>query len=737
MPHFTLSAQKPAEQIGRSSRRHTERGVPAPDNALFINSVASRDHAELFINPESNALSLKLRDHASMHGTFVDGQKLLGMKPIELKGGERIKIGNDIENGEEVHKALSFVVTFRWMNEKRLSFIDLSSPPGSPIKPARRSARYVVPEAETSDEEPDEVEVVMENATQNPETVPVGRSARSKSSVQAILNPSEGPESSRHEGSQANTCQIHDGMPPHSAHAPDNKKSPFVNAPMTSEAPETSLYGDVQNLPAVINHADLNSEKIGASDNTDAYHASEERTEDALVRPSKETEESSDLDDADCESSFEEDYNFTPEPSDEEYESESSSDLLNSESRKSEQPKQPVPASSCELTNNTAPSRRPESPKPVLESPHPLKPTQMGPSRFSNPDITAWKATGPRPNSTAQQCYSYYSQPHAFYPVHGLAGPWASPRPPPPPPPISSNNPMISGTHGIGTEYFQRPASLPFSCLAPTENRRGYAQYPEADADAQTYCSKVASAGSDLSRMSIPNIISDGNDKSANADPMCGSKRKSDMMSSDDTAPKETPNTSRLSKTDNTQGNDLDLCLTQGFLSRERPAIFDGSPKRSPDMKKLSAPAIPKNVAIDKANEDKASKTMDQALKPASKPDAHLSQLMKQMTKTAEDGKPEPAPVTVTSSSAPAPQKTQAAQPQTTENEGPPAKKVCCTKLSTKPAKAPLPAAGRPDRVRARRQNYKSAAATFVGGVLVGSVGLMGTLLAMPESWFS
>ena len=35
-----------------------------------------------------------------MHGTFVDGQKLHDMSPMELKGGERIKIGNDIENAE-------------------------------------------------------------------------------------------------------------------------------------------------------------------------------------------------------------------------------------------------------------------------------------------------------------------------------------------------------------------------------------------------------------------------------------------------------------------------------------------------------------------------------------------------------------------------------------------------------------------------------------------------------------
>ena len=189
-------------------------------------------------------------------------------------------------------------------------------------------------------------------------------------------------------------------------------------------------------------------------------------------------------------------------------------------------------------------------------------------------------------------------------------------------------------------------------------------------------------------------------------------------------------------KTDDTCGSDLDLCLTQGFLSQEKPSLFDGSPKQTPDLKKLSAPAIPKNVAIDNTNSDSIAKSFDPALKPALKPAAHLSQLMEQMSQLAGNSKREEAPVPVTAQSAPRSENIQAAPAQATDHEEPSAKRRCFTKPSTKPGKAPLPAADRSDRVRACQQNYKSAAATFAGGVVIGSVGLMGALLAIPESWF-
>ena len=428
-------------------------------------------------------------------------------------------------------------------NFRRPSFVDLSSPPGSPGTSSHRSARYVVPEVETSDEEPEEVQVILEKAIHKGETVPVGHSARSNPSVQAILNLDEGPGSGQHEGSQANPCKIDEGVPPQSAHAPENSKT-IVNATIASKVPESSRHEDGKHLPGATNNAEFNAEKTG--DESDVCRSSEGRSWNYPMQSLNQPEELSEPNDAGDDSSSEEDYNLidytsTFDPSDEEYESESASDRPNPNMRKSDQLQQPVAANSCESANNTAPSKRPHPPSPLLQSPCPSKRAPDIPVEMANLD-SAWKVPSPIPTSTAKHCYSLYNQPHAFYPVHGLSGPWASARlpvPPPPPPQMSPNDLMISGTHDMGSEFVSRPAPLPFSCAAPVDNRKGHAQHFNDQAEADTTFSKGASAGPDLSRMSIPNIISGGGDKVSKANAVCGSKRKFDLISSDDKATKE------------------------------------------------------------------------------------------------------------------------------------------------------------------------------------------------------
>jgi pSer/pThr/pTyr-binding forkhead associated (FHA) protein len=94
--------------IGRSSR--SKNIVPASDNLLFDCPVVSRFHAELRYSPwQAPDQQVTITDTASLHGTMVNGQRLVPYNEFALKMGDVIKFGERVSRGEGTHLPHHFI----------------------------------------------------------------------------------------------------------------------------------------------------------------------------------------------------------------------------------------------------------------------------------------------------------------------------------------------------------------------------------------------------------------------------------------------------------------------------------------------------------------------------------------------------------------------------------------------------------------------------------------------------
>ncbi|KAM0706028.1 hypothetical protein Q7P35_007388 [Cladosporium inversicolor] len=89
--------------VGRSSRSEAKNLSATPDNALFDCPVISRRHAELELKvnkwtEEKHVVYIK--DTGSMHGTCVNGVKLVPTRPFHLKEGDTIRLGESINRAD-------------------------------------------------------------------------------------------------------------------------------------------------------------------------------------------------------------------------------------------------------------------------------------------------------------------------------------------------------------------------------------------------------------------------------------------------------------------------------------------------------------------------------------------------------------------------------------------------------------------------------------------------------------
>ena len=89
--------------IGRSSRSEAKNLSATPDNALFDCPVISRRHAELELKVNKwteEKHTVFIKDTGSMHGTSVNGQKLVPTRPFQLKEGDTIRLGESVNRAD-------------------------------------------------------------------------------------------------------------------------------------------------------------------------------------------------------------------------------------------------------------------------------------------------------------------------------------------------------------------------------------------------------------------------------------------------------------------------------------------------------------------------------------------------------------------------------------------------------------------------------------------------------------
>ena len=107
--------------VGRSSRSEAKNLSATPDNALFDCPVISRRHAELELKVNKwteEKHTVFIKDTGSMHGTSVNGQKLVPTRPFQLKEGDTIRLG------ESVNRADSECIQARISSSRANAMID-------------------------------------------------------------------------------------------------------------------------------------------------------------------------------------------------------------------------------------------------------------------------------------------------------------------------------------------------------------------------------------------------------------------------------------------------------------------------------------------------------------------------------------------------------------------------------------------------------------------------------------
>lgn len=89
--------------VGRSSRSEVKNLSATTENGLFDCPVISRRHAELELKLNKwteDGFQVSITDTGSMHGTLVNGQKLVPERPFQLREGDSIRLGESVNRAE-------------------------------------------------------------------------------------------------------------------------------------------------------------------------------------------------------------------------------------------------------------------------------------------------------------------------------------------------------------------------------------------------------------------------------------------------------------------------------------------------------------------------------------------------------------------------------------------------------------------------------------------------------------
>ncbi|KAI7505799.1 hypothetical protein KC367_g369 [Hortaea werneckii] len=96
--------------IGRASRSEIKNLQASPTNALFDCPVVSRAHAVIHFHPTRDYdEQVTITDLKSMHGTAVNGQRLLSHAPHILRSGDTIKLGDRVVRGPDHHDGIQII----------------------------------------------------------------------------------------------------------------------------------------------------------------------------------------------------------------------------------------------------------------------------------------------------------------------------------------------------------------------------------------------------------------------------------------------------------------------------------------------------------------------------------------------------------------------------------------------------------------------------------------------------
>ncbi|KAL4916861.1 hypothetical protein BDW62DRAFT_95940 [Aspergillus aurantiobrunneus] len=133
--------------IGRSSKRENKNLEPHPSNALFDSRVMSRTHAILCVSLEKKLLYI--RDPGSMHGTWLNKDRIPLDRDIPISNGDVLTFGVEVVRGSDTFPPLGVRCECQW----------LEAPEGAVQKASHQAASntFCVPDDDDDDDYDGEV----------------------------------------------------------------------------------------------------------------------------------------------------------------------------------------------------------------------------------------------------------------------------------------------------------------------------------------------------------------------------------------------------------------------------------------------------------------------------------------------------------------------------------------------------------------------------------------------------
>ncbi|KAL2868173.1 FHA domain protein [Aspergillus lucknowensis] len=137
---LTFKSESDRIEIGRASKRENKNLVPAHHNALFDSRVMSRTHAIIRVSPGRKLVYI--RDPGSMHGTWLNREKIPVDKDVTVTNGDVLTFGVEVVRGSDTFPPLAVRCECQW----------LETPDLDTHKQPQTSNTFCVPDDDYDDE---------------------------------------------------------------------------------------------------------------------------------------------------------------------------------------------------------------------------------------------------------------------------------------------------------------------------------------------------------------------------------------------------------------------------------------------------------------------------------------------------------------------------------------------------------------------------------------------------------
>ncbi|PLN81573.1 hypothetical protein BDW42DRAFT_185339 [Aspergillus taichungensis] len=163
--NLIFTSRSPDIVVGRASNRQTKNLTPQLNNAFYESRVMSRNHATLRAGLDEK--KIYIRDGGSMHGTWLNGEKVPGDKDTAIHDGDLVTFGAQVVRGTETFSPLEVRCKCDWLGSElvscNLSDLEASDMMSRDSAFQRRQSdnTFVVPD----DDDDDEVQTTHQNVS--------------------------------------------------------------------------------------------------------------------------------------------------------------------------------------------------------------------------------------------------------------------------------------------------------------------------------------------------------------------------------------------------------------------------------------------------------------------------------------------------------------------------------------------------------------------------------------------